>query len=84
MATIDRGIAHEAKMARPELAQVNGSPDAASGHRIPRPTKCDDAAKAGASLMTGASGDEIARQYRKRVSANAKRLGKARTRRRRK
>jgi hypothetical protein len=41
------------------------------------------AAKAGASLMAGASGDEIVRQYRKRVAANAKRLGKKRTRRRR-
>jgi hypothetical protein len=41
------------------------------------------AAKAGASLMAGASGDEIVRQYRKRVAANEKRLGKKRTRRRR-
>jgi hypothetical protein len=46
--------------------------------------KIDAAAKAGASLMAGASGDEIVRQYRKRVAANAKRLGKARTPRRRK
>ena len=46
--------------------------------------KIDAAAKAGTSLMKGASGDEIVRQYRKRVSANAKRLGKARIRRRRK
>ena len=34
------------------------------------------AAKAGASLMAGASSDEIVRQYRKRVKANAKRLGR--------
>jgi hypothetical protein len=46
--------------------------------------KIDAAAKAGTSLMAGASGDEIVRQYRKRVAANAKRLGKARTPRRRK
>ena len=46
--------------------------------------KIDAAAKAGASLMAGASGDEIVRQYRKRVAANAKRLRKARTPRRRK
>ena len=46
--------------------------------------KIDAAAKAGASFMAGASGDEIVRQYRKRVAANAKRLGKARTLRRRK
>ena len=46
--------------------------------------KINAAAKAGASLIAGASGDEIVRQYRKRVAANAKRLGKARTRRRRK
>jgi hypothetical protein len=44
--------------------------------------KIDAAVKAGASLMAGASGDEIVRQYRKRVAANAKRLGKARTPRR--
>ena len=46
--------------------------------------KIDAAAKAGASLMAGASGDEIVRQYRKRVAANAKRLSNARTLRRRK
>jgi hypothetical protein len=46
--------------------------------------KIDAVAKAGASLIAGASADEIVRQYRKRVAANAKRLGKARTRRRRK
>jgi len=37
--------------------------------------KIDAAVKAGASLMTGASGEEIVRQYRRRVAANAKRLG---------
>ena len=46
--------------------------------------KIDAAAKAGTSLMAGASGDEIVRQYRKRVAANAKRLSNARTLRRRK
>ena len=46
--------------------------------------KIDAATKAGASLIAGASADEIVRQYRKRVTANAKRLGKARIRRRRK
>jgi len=46
--------------------------------------KIDAAAKAGASLMAGASGDVIVRPYRKRVASNAKRLSKARTRRRRK
>ena len=46
--------------------------------------KISAAAKAGASLIAGASGDKIVRQYRKRVAANAKRLGKGRTRRRRK
>ena len=46
--------------------------------------KIDAAAKAGASLIAGASAAEIVRQYRRRVVANAKRLGKARTRRRRK
>jgi hypothetical protein len=46
--------------------------------------RLDAAAKAGASLMAGASGNETVRQYRKRVLANAKRLGKARTRRHRK
>jgi len=38
--------------------------------------KIDAAVKAGASLMTGASGEEIVRQYRRRVAANARRLGK--------
>ena len=37
--------------------------------------KIDAAVKAGASLMTRASGEEIVRQYRRRVAANAKRLG---------
>ena len=54
--------------------------------------KIDAAFKASASLMAGASGDEIVRQYRRRVAANAKRLGRLnsnrpvlrRTRRRRK
>src|ERR1700745_2730075 len=32
--------------------------------------------EATASLMTGASGDEIVRRYRRHVAANAKRLGK--------
>lgn len=36
--------------------------------------KIQAAAKAGASFMAGASSDEIVRQYRKRVAANAKRL----------
>lgn len=31
------------------------------------------AAKAGTSLMAGASGDKIAEQYRRKVAANAKR-----------
>lgn len=39
--------------------------------------KIQAAAKAGASLMAGASSDEVVRQYRKRVMANAKRLGPA-------
>jgi hypothetical protein len=55
--------------------------------------KIDAAFKATASLMAGASGDDIVRRYRQRVAANAKRLGslnsgrsrnRKRTRRRRK
>ncbi|WP_349645038.1 hypothetical protein [Bradyrhizobium sp. Leo121] len=52
--------------------------------------KIDAAVEAGTRLMTGASGDEIVRRYRRRVAANAKRLTKSnlgplkRTRRRRK
>jgi hypothetical protein len=46
--------------------------------------KIQAAAKAGASLMAGASSDEIVRQYRKRVKANAKRLGRQPRRRKRK
>jgi hypothetical protein len=38
--------------------------------------KIDAAVKATASIMSGASGDEIVRQYRRRVAANAKRLGR--------
>ena len=37
--------------------------------------KIDAALKAGASLMRGASSEEIIHQYRRRVAANAKRLG---------
>jgi hypothetical protein len=43
--------------------------------------KIQAAAKARASLMAGASSDEIVRQYRKRVAANAKRLGRQQRRR---
>ena len=42
------------------------------------------AAKAGKSLMTGASADKIVAQYRRKVAANAKRLSTKRTRRKRK
>jgi hypothetical protein len=42
------------------------------------------AAKAGTSLMAGASGDKIVEQYRRKVAANAKRLSGKRTRRKRK
>ncbi len=46
--------------------------------------KIQAAAKAGASLMAGASIDDVVRQYRKRVKANAKRLGRQQRRRKRK
>ncbi len=42
------------------------------------------AAKAGKSLMAGAPGDKIVEQYRRKVAANAKRLSRNRTRRKRK
>ncbi|WP_420480736.1 hypothetical protein [Bradyrhizobium japonicum] len=42
------------------------------------------AAKAGTSLMAGASGNKIVEQYRRKVAANAKRLSSKRIRRRRK
>ena len=38
--------------------------------------KVDAAFEASASLMAGASGDEIVRGYRRRVAANATRLGR--------
>jgi hypothetical protein len=38
--------------------------------------KIHAAFEATASLMAGASGDEIVRRYRRHVAANAKRLGK--------
>jgi hypothetical protein len=40
------------------------------------------AAKAGTSLMAGASGAKIVEQHRKKVTANAKRLSRNRTRKR--
>jgi hypothetical protein len=51
--------------------------------------KMKAAFEASASLMVGASGDQIVRRYRQHVAANAKRLGRQgqsrkRTRRRRK
>ncbi|WP_439369775.1 hypothetical protein ACRQ5Q_12325 [Bradyrhizobium sp. PMVTL-01] len=42
------------------------------------------AAKAGTSLMAGASADKIVAQYRRKVAANAKRLSREQTRRKRK
>jgi hypothetical protein len=42
------------------------------------------AAKAGTSLMAGASGDKVLQQYRKKVAANAKRLSRTRRQRKRK
>ena len=39
------------------------------------------ALEASASLMTGASGHDVVRRYRKHVAANAKRLGKPKSRR---
>jgi hypothetical protein len=42
------------------------------------------AAKAGTTLIAGASGDKIVEQYRRKVAANAKRLSRNRTRRKRK
>ena len=38
------------------------------------------AIQAGGHLMAGASGDDIVRRYRRRVAANAKRLGKTKRR----
>jgi hypothetical protein len=43
--------------------------------------KVDAALEAGTRLLSGASGDEIVRRYRRRVAANAKRLKRARRRR---
>ena len=42
------------------------------------------AAKAGTSLMTGSSTDNIVKQYRSKVKANARRLTRKRTQRKRK
>jgi hypothetical protein len=39
------------------------------------------AMRAGGDLVAGASGDDIVRQYRRRVAANAKRLGRTKRRR---
>jgi hypothetical protein len=43
--------------------------------------KIDAALKASGSLIGGASAEDIIGQYRRRVAANAKRLGKVRSRR---
>jgi hypothetical protein len=43
--------------------------------------KINAALQAGGQLMAGASGDEIVRRYRRRVAANAKRLGGGKKRR---
>jgi hypothetical protein len=45
--------------------------------------KMKAAFEASASLMAGASGDQIVRRYRRHVAANAKRLGQGRRRTRR-
>jgi hypothetical protein len=41
--------------------------------------KIHAALEAGASMMTGARGNQIVRRYRRRVTANAKRLGRLKT-----
>jgi hypothetical protein len=46
--------------------------------------KVDAALQAGASLMTGASGEEIVERYRQHVKANARRLARGKRRRSRK
>jgi hypothetical protein len=46
--------------------------------------KVDAALQAGASLMAGASGDEIVERYRQHVKANARRLARGKRRRTRK
>ena len=38
--------------------------------------KIEEAVRAGASIMAGASGDQIVRRYRRRVVANEKRLSR--------
>ena len=43
--------------------------------------KVDAALQAGASLMAGASGDEIVERYRQHVKANARRLARGKRRR---
>jgi hypothetical protein len=45
--------------------------------------KIDEAYRSSKRLMAGASGNEIVRRYRRRVAANAKRLGKTKRRSRR-
>ena len=49
--------------------------------RIMVSEKIAAALEASASLMTGASGHDVVRRYRKHVAANAKRLGKSKSRR---
>jgi hypothetical protein len=54
---------------------MSGDSDALREAELMIREKIDAAFEATASLLTGASGDEIVHRYRHHVAANAKRLG---------
>ena len=56
------------------LKLVSGDADAFLEAQLMFSEKVDAAFEAAASLMAGASGDEIVHRYRQHVSVNAKRL----------
>lgn len=53
---------------------IRGGKGARREARLMVNEKIEEAVRAGASIMAGASGDEIVRRYRRRVAANEKRL----------
>jgi hypothetical protein len=60
---------------------MSGDKDALREAELMFSEKIDAAFEAGASLIAGASGDDIIHRYRQHVAVNAKRLGPAKLRR---
>ena len=58
---------------------ISGDSDSLNEAELMAREKIDAAIEAAASLIAGASGDEIIHRYRQHVAANAKRLEKSRS-----